>query len=270
MQPNLRLPAELRFSERDIGLSLLGIVAGQRFEDKLRTRSREFQDLFCEVEDRKLDWITEIDRSCDGEVDAHKFYDRVDQIIYVAERARLLSLSIDRDRLSFQRLDDEIRDNSAIVGMHAGTISVEDACHLDRNAILPEVVKKERFSAPFALIVAGAKADWIDITPVALFLGMLKRIAVDFACGSLENFCIFTLCKSKHLHRTKHVCADRLHRIMLIVDGRGGAGEIVDLIHFKIQRLAHISFAHFEVRIFKKGREILSSSSKKIIEADNR
>jgi hypothetical protein len=37
-----------------------------------------------------------------------------------------------------------------------------------------------------------------------------------------------------------HAGLDRLHRIMLIVERRGGTSQVIDFLHFDIQRKGHI------------------------------
>jgi hypothetical protein len=47
--------------------------------------------------------------------------------------------------------------------------------------MLAVVVEKEGFGAALAFIVAGSRADRIDVAPIVFGLRMDGRIAVDFA-----------------------------------------------------------------------------------------
>ena len=56
---------------------------------------------------------------------------------------------------SAQRLDDEIGHHAPVVGVHARSISIEDAHNLDAQAVLAPVVEEQRLGAALALVVAG-------------------------------------------------------------------------------------------------------------------
>ena len=86
----------------------------------------------------------------------HEAHQAVDQIVDVAERPRLAAVAVDRDRLARQRLDDEVGDDAAVVGVHARAVGVEDARDLDVDAVLAVVVEEQRFGAALALVVAGS------------------------------------------------------------------------------------------------------------------
>ena len=87
-----------------------------------------------------------------------------------------------------QRLDDEVRHHAAVVGMHARAVGVEDARDLDAHFVLPPVVEEQRLGAALAFVVAGARADRIDVAPVVLGLRMNVRVAVDLGGRRLKNF----------------------------------------------------------------------------------
>ena len=124
--------------------------------------------------------------------------------------------------------------------MHARAICVEDTRNLDVEPMLPVIIEKQRFSASLALVIAGAQSDRVHIAPVALRLGVLYRIAVNLACGGLKYARAETFGETQHVDRPVDRYLRRLNRIVLIVDGRSGAGQIVNEVHFDKQREADI------------------------------
>ena len=86
-----------------------------------------------------------------------------------------------------QRLDDEVADHAAVVGVHARAVGVEDAHDLDVELVLAVVVEEQGFGAALAFVVAAADADGVDVAPVVFGLRMDSGIAIDLAGGGLED-----------------------------------------------------------------------------------
>ena len=86
-----------------------------------------------------------------------------------------------------QRLDDEVGDDPAVVGVHARAVGVEDAGDLDAQAVLAAVVEEQGLGAALAFVVAGAEADGVDVAPVVFGLRVDFGVAVDLAGGGLED-----------------------------------------------------------------------------------
>jgi peptidoglycan/LPS O-acetylase OafA/YrhL len=63
-------------------------------------------------------------------------------------------VTIDRDWLATQRLNNKVRHNPTIRMMHAWTIGIENARYLDLELVLAVVVKKQRLRASLAFIIA--------------------------------------------------------------------------------------------------------------------
>ena len=103
-----RLPAEQLARERDVGPADLGSSVGQRLVDDLRARAGHSMTACGELEQRELVRVADVDRLVNaglGEPD-----DPVDQVVDVAEGARLRSVAKDRDRPVLERLAHESRD----------------------------------------------------------------------------------------------------------------------------------------------------------------
>ena len=104
--------------------------------------------------------------------------------------------------------------------------------------VLAVIVEEQRLGAALAFIIAGARADRVDVAPVVFGLRMNIGIAVDLRRRRLENLALQPLGEAQHVDGAMHAGLGRLHRIVLIVDGRGGAGEIVDLVDLDVEREA--------------------------------
>src|SRR5262245_13907134 len=96
--------------------------------------------------------------------------------------------------------------------------------------MLPPIVEEQGLRATLTFIITGTRADRIDMPPKSLWLGMDACIAVNFRCGRLENFCPQTLGKSQHVDRAVDTRLRRLHWIVLVVNRRSRAVEVVDLV----------------------------------------
>src|SRR5262249_40665080 len=100
---------------------------------------------------------------------------------HVAEGARLGTIAEDGDGQTLQGLNDEVRDDALVARVHAWAVGIEDPRNLDADAVLPMVVKEQRFSAALAFVVASARADRVDVAPVGFGLRVNLGIAVHLA-----------------------------------------------------------------------------------------
>jgi hypothetical protein len=91
------------------------------------------------------------------------------------------------DRLTAQRLDDEIAHYPAVVGVHPWAVGVEDPHNLDAQVVLPVVVEEQGLGATNALVVARTDADRVDVSPVVLGLRVDLRATVDLTGGRLQD-----------------------------------------------------------------------------------
>ena len=190
--------------------------------------------------------------------------DAVDQIVDIAERARLLAVAVDRDVLAAQAWHDEIGHHAAVVGVHARAVGVEDAHHLDAQPVLAAIVEKQRFGAALALVVAGARPDRIDVAPVFFGLRMHGGIAIDLRGRGLQDLGPSALGEAEHVDRADDAGLGRLHRIELIMDRRGRAGEIVDLVDLDIERKRDVVAQQLEMRIVEQIAMLCARPVKKL------
>src|SRR6202022_3793255 len=130
----------------------------------------------------------------------------------------LRSRAKDRDGLLRQSLDDEIGHHATVIWMHARTIGVEYSRDLDALLMLPVIIEKERFGAALSLVITGAQANRIDVTPIIFGLRMDLGIPVDLAGGCLKDLGLRALCETQYINRAMHARLRCLHRIELIMN----------------------------------------------------
>jgi hypothetical protein len=98
---------------------------------------------------------------------------------------------------------------------------------------------------------------------------MYVWITINFRSRSLENFRPQTLREAQHVDCPVHASLSRLHWIALVVDWRGGTGEIVDLINFDVQWECHVMADHFKALVAKQMFDIAASAAKIVIDANH-
>jgi len=260
---------ELPLREADIRLALARVVGGERPEDKAALGSREPQHRLSELADGELARVADVHRAREVVGRVHRPDHRFDEIVDVAKAAGLPAVAIERDVLAPQGLDDEVGHDPPVVGVHARAVGVEDAHNLDAQVVLPAVVEEERLGAALSLVVAAADADRVDRTPVGLGLRVDIRVAVDLGGRSLEDPRLHALGKAQHVDRPVHARLGRLHRVELVVDGRGGTGEVVDLVDFDVEREAHVVAHEFESRVAQEVGNVVLAARVEVVQAQH-
>jgi len=81
-----------------------------------------------------------------------------------------------------QRLHDKITYYPSIIGMHSGTIGVEDPGNFDSQLMLTIIIKEECLRASLPLVIAGTESDRVHIAPVWFCLRMHFRVSIHFGC----------------------------------------------------------------------------------------
>ena len=148
--------------------------------------------------------------------------------MHVLEGSGLLSVTVDGHVLALEGLDDEVGDDTAVVGVHTRTKGVENTGDTDVDTVLAHVAIGEGLGHTLALVVARTGADTVDVTPVVLALGVLLGVAVDLGGRGDEEASLGTLGKTEHVHGTEEGRLEGLDSVVLVVGRRGGAGEVVN------------------------------------------
>ena len=105
------------------------------------------------------------------------------------------------------------------------------------DAVLAVVVHHQRLGHPLSLVVTAADADGVDVAPVAFLLGMDLGVPVDLRGRGQEDPGLDPLGQAEHVDRPHDVGLDGLDGIVLVVDGRGRAGQVVDLVDLDEERV---------------------------------
>ena len=216
---NLRFPAEFFPGQGDVRLALGRVVAGQGFVFQAGAGAGQLDHFFGQFLDGEFCRVAGVDRAGEIVRGCHQADKGLDQVVHVAEGAGLAAVAVDGDRLVLQGLHDEVGHHPAVVGVHVGAVGVEDAGHLDPEFVLAVVVEEQGLGAAFALVVAGAEADGIDMAPVVLLLRVDLGVAVHLAGRGLEDLGPHPLGQAEHVDGAVHAGLGGLHRIMLVVDG---------------------------------------------------
>src|SRR5579862_2862669 len=263
------LPAENLPGLRDVGAALQRVVDRQRLVDQLRLGADVPDHPLGQLAHRDLDGVAEIDRAGHLVWRRHHPDEALDEVVDIAEGAGLRAVAVDGDVLALQGLDNEVRHHAPVVRVHARPVGVEDAHHLDARPVLPPVVEEQRLGAALALVVAGARADRVDVAAIILGLGMDRGVAVDLAGRGLEDLGLHPLRQAQHVDRAGHAGLGRLDRIELVVHRRGRAGEVVDLVHLDIEREAHVVAQRLEIRIVEEGGDVVLAAGEVVVDAEH-
>ena len=153
--------------------------------------------------------------------------------------------------------------------MHTWAVGIEDATESNFNFVHAMVIHENGFRRALAFVVARANTNRIHTTTIRLGLWMHFGIAVDFTGRGLKNSGMTTLGHPQQINRPHHRSLHGLDRIELVMAGSGGAGQIVNLIHFQKQRIDDVVPDHFEVRLVQQVSHIGFLTREKVIDANN-
>src|SRR5690606_5590395 len=110
----------------------------------------------------------------------HHTHHAIHQVVYILEATCLCSISVNRDVLVSQCLNDKVRYYPAVLRMHAWTVRVEYPYDLNVYLMLAMVIHKKCLGTPFAFIIARTNPDRVDVAPVTLFLWVDRRSSIYF------------------------------------------------------------------------------------------
>ena len=268
-QLRLGFPVEFFAGQRNVRLALARIVLRQQLLNQFGLRACQVDDGVGEFANGELVGIAKVDRPREFGPCIHHPQKAFDEVIDIAERARLLAIAVDSDGFALQRLDDEIGDDAPVIGMHPRAIGVEDAHDLDVELVLTVIVEEQGLGAALAFIIAGTRANRVDVPPVAFGLRMDRGIAVDLRSRCLEDAGLHALGETKHVDRARDAGLGRLNRIELVVDRTCRAGEIVDLVDLDIERKADVVAHKLEARMTSEVIDVAFVTSEEVVDAQH-
>jgi hypothetical protein len=136
--------------------------------------------------------------------------------------------------------------------MHTGTICVKDPCHLDFDPILAIIIEEKCFSASFPLIITSSWSNRVYASEIGLRLGVNCGISIHLRSGGLEDSCLESFSESQHVNGSMDIDLCGLNRVVLVMDRRCRAGEVVNPVHLHIKGKSYVMAKKFKKRILQK------------------
>ncbi len=226
------------------------------------------EDEFGKLEHGELAGVAEVHRA-DALLLLHEAEESLDKVVDEAEGAGLRAVTVDGQIISLKGLNDEVGDDTPVIGQHARTIGVEDADDADIDSILAVVVEEESLCGTLALVVAGAKSDRVDITPVGLLLGMHGGVAVHLGGGGLEDTGLHALGETEAVDRPDHGGLHGLDGVVLVVQGRCGTGQIVDAVDLELEGVDDVMAHQFKAGIALEVLDVGLATGEEVVETDD-
>src|SRR5436190_9816878 len=114
------------------------------------------------------------------------------------------------------------------------------------------IIHHQRFGDALTFVIAASEAYWIHIPEIVFCLRMDQRVSVNLACRSLQNTRLYAFCQPEHVDHAHYARFNGLDWIVLVVNWRSGASEVVDLIDLEHYRFGHVVTNQFEILTVKK------------------
>src|ERR1700729_1743640 len=187
LEVNFRAPSQQCPRERYVGAASHRIVRS-RFADLHGVRNaRRLRNRCRKLRDGDFSRVSEVNDATAGLIVGRRHQNAAHHILDEAERPRLLSIAINRERSACERLSNEIRDHAPISNSHPRTVRVEDPDDSGIYSVRSHVGHDHGLAEAFPFVVTGSGPDWIYVSPVGFALRMLERIAIYFGSGRVEQ-----------------------------------------------------------------------------------
>ena len=138
-----------------------------------------------------------------------------------------------------------------------------------RSLVLAMVVEEQRLCATFALVVTRSRSPGIDVAPVGLRLGVDLRITIDLTGGGLEDLGLDAFCQTQHIDRPMDTGLGGLHRVELVMDGRGRTGQVVDLVHLHVEGIGNVMTHELEVMVVEQRHDIVLCPGEEVVHTED-
>ena len=161
--------------------------------------------------------------------------DPFDLILHIAEGSGLLAVSVDRDRVPAQGLDDEVGDNPSVTRAHPWTVRIEDPDDASVDTMVGVVRHRHGFGEALGFVVDAAWTDGVHMPPVTFRLRVNLRVPVDLGGRGEQEASPFSLCQSECVVGPQAADLERLDRELEVVDRAGGRGEVQDAVDVLVE-----------------------------------
>ena len=222
---------------------------------------------FRQLANREFAGITDVDRA--AVIAVHQADHAFDQIIHVAEAARLAAIAIEGERFAAQRLHDEVAHHAAVIRQHARPVGVEDPHHANLRAVHALVVETQSFGDALAFVVTAAQADGVHAAAVALRLRMHLRIAIHLTGAGQKQPGTHPPSQAEHVVSAEEAGFSRFDRIELVVHRRCWAGQMPDPVHLNPQRFRYVVADQLKARMADPLGDVGLAAGEVVVEADH-
>ncbi len=266
---DFRFPAKDTFGLGDIGLTTGRIVLRQGVELEGACGAKKALDSLGKLKQSDLVGIAEVDRL--ALIGEQQSIQAIDEIVDVAEAARLRAVAVHRERTPVTGLRKKSGDDTTVVELHAGAVGIEDARDGGAQAVLAVVGHGHGFGKALGFVVAAAGADGVDVAPVGFFLGMLEGIAIALAGRGEQEAGIVSPGDLKEVAGGGGAGLEGFDGVIEIVLGTGKGGEMENGVKMAGKRkgLADIALDEGKAGVAGKMGEIGGTTGDEVIEADN-
>src|SRR5260370_27300871 len=105
------------------------------------------------------------------------------------------------------------------------------------------------------------------MAPIILALRVNAGVAIHFRCRGLENFGAQAFGQPQHVDGAMHAGLGGLDRVVLVMDGGGWAGQIIDLIGFNIERKCYVVADYLKLMMIEHTLDIAACAGEKNFDA---
>ncbi len=183
-----------------------------------------------EVEHGDFIWVPKVYRPVET-VLVHHANQAFDEVRDVLEGSGCGTVTCEREGASEQRLNGEVAHDAAVIEGHPRAVRVEDAYDPDVDTLSAKRVETQRFSGPFALVVAGARRNGVHMPHIRFALRVFEWVAVHLGGRGLQDAGTSCPREVEEICHADDTCEHRPDRVVLIVDRACGAREVEDAVY---------------------------------------
>jgi hypothetical protein len=123
---------------------------------------------------------------------------------------------------------------------------------------------------PFGLVIDGAQANRIYISPICLRLRVLERVSVAFGSGSVQKASAIFVRDLERGFGSGRTCAQRFDRQAQVFRRAGWRCKIENIVHAPgIERIADVPFFESEARLVSQMGQVFKITRRKVVHAEN-
>jgi hypothetical protein len=135
--------------------------------------------------------------------------------------------------------------------------------------MLASAIEKQSFGPALALAVATANGHRVYLAPITLGLGMHLRVAINLACGGLQNLGLHPLSQYQHVDCAMRAGFGGLQGVPLTVSRACRAGEVTDFVNFYVQRKSDVVLHQFKTWVVQLMGNITLRPCEAVINTDH-